>query len=113
LQQLKDEQYRLGIELEEHTKADHDYHIHVSTVFSLCRRIGANFDSSEVHEKRAILNYLLQNPVVSSKNLEFTLRKPFDTLLEVATCPIGLRILEDIRTLDWRLFPFFSFKNSL
>ncbi len=94
LQEFKDKQYRLDIEAEEHTKADHDYKIVISQVFSLSRRMGAIFTSSEPHEKRAILNFLLQNPVVSGKKLEFTLTKPFDTVLEVANCPSGLPDLD-------------------
>jgi site-specific DNA recombinase len=91
LQELKDRQYKLNIETEEHTKADHDYKITVSRVFSISRRMGAIFASSEVHEKRAILNYLLQNPNVSGKNIAFTIQKPFDAILEMAVCPTGLR----------------------
>lgn len=95
---MKDEQYRLGIELEEHTKADHDYHIHVSTVFNLCRKIRTLFDSSEPIEKRAILNYLLQNPTVSPKNIEFTLKKPFNLILELSSSPTWLDMVRDIGT---------------
>ncbi|KKW01942.1 MAG: hypothetical protein A2758_01210 [Candidatus Zambryskibacteria bacterium RIFCSPHIGHO2_01_FULL_49_18] len=91
LQELKDKQYRLNIEADEHTKADHDYKLTISQVFSLSRRMGEIFKSSEPHEKRAFLNYLLQNPTVSGKKLDFTLRKPYNTILEVATCPTGLR----------------------
>ncbi len=91
LEKLKDNQYRLGIELEEYTKADHQYHIHVAMVLNVSRMIGEVFESSEVSEKRAILNFILQNPTVSGKQLEFTLRKPFDTVLELAHCPVGLR----------------------
>ena len=91
LQELKDKQYRLNIEADEHTKADHDYKLTISQVFSLSRRMGEIFKSSEPHEKMAFLNYLLQNPTVSGKKLDFTLRKPYNTILEVATCPTGLR----------------------
>jgi hypothetical protein len=95
---LKDKQYRLNIELKEYTKADREYHIHVSTVLNLSRRIGEIFESSEVHEKRAILNYILQNPTVSGKNLTFTLRKPFDTAINLASCPILLPLATALRT---------------
>jgi hypothetical protein len=100
LEELKDQQYRLGIELEEHTKADHQYHIHVATVLNLCRRIRTIFDDprSEVSEKRAILNFILQNPTVDGKKLMFTMRKPFDAVLELAECPNWLRALSQIRT---------------
>ncbi|OGZ43576.1 MAG: hypothetical protein A3J55_01545 [Candidatus Ryanbacteria bacterium RIFCSPHIGHO2_02_FULL_45_17b] len=91
LQELKDKQYRLNVELDEYTKADHEYHVHVNTVLNLSRRIADIFESSEPMEKRAILGFILQNPTVSGKKLEFTMRKPFDTVLELATCPTGLR----------------------
>lgn len=91
LQDLKDKQYGLNVELDEYTKADHQYHIHVGTVLNLSRRIGEIFESSETGEKRAILNFLLQNPTVNGKTLGFTLRSPFNTVLELATCPTGLR----------------------
>lgn len=91
MQELKDRQYRLNVELEEYTKADHQYHIHVGTVLDLSRRVGEIFESSEIEEKRAILNFLLQNPTVDGKKLEFTLKKPFDTVLELAHHPTRLR----------------------
>jgi hypothetical protein len=92
LQELKDKQYRLNVEMDEYTKADHEYHIHVNTVINLSRRIADIFESSEPMEKRAILGFILQNPTVSGKKLEFTMRKPFDAVLELATCPTGLPI---------------------
>jgi hypothetical protein len=52
------------------------------------------FESSEVLEKRAILNFILQNPTVSGKKLDITLRKPFDAVLELAACPTGLPDLD-------------------
>ena len=76
LQETKDKQYRLNNEAEEHMKADHDYKLVIAQVFSISRRMGQIFKSSEPHEKRAFLNYLLQNPTVSGKTLAFTLRKP-------------------------------------
>ena len=91
LQQLKDQQYRLDLEAEEHTKADHDFKLTVSRVFSMSRRAGSIFKRSEPQEKRMFLNYLLQNPTVDGKKLEFTLRKPFNLVHELAVCPNWLR----------------------
>ena len=87
LNELKDTQYRLNIEMEEHTKADHEYHIQVSTVISLSKRMGEIFESSEPEEKRSLLAFLLQNPTVTGKKLNFTLRNPFGLVLELAQSP--------------------------
>lgn len=67
-------------------------------MLNLAKRALSLFESSEVHEKRALLNCLLQNSVVKGKKLEFTMRKPFDTLLSIANQPIGLRVVDDVRT---------------
>ncbi len=67
-------------------------------MLNLSRRIGDIFESSELEEKRAILSFLLQNPVVEDKKLEFSILKPFDTVLELAGCPVMLRIFEAMRT---------------
>jgi len=91
MQSLKDQQTKLGIELEEHTKADHDYKTTIATVFTIARNAKKIFDSSETHEKRAFLNFILQNPVVNGKNLEFTTKKPWNLVLELASTPTWLR----------------------
>ena len=91
LQKLKDKQYRLNTELDEFTKADHEYHVHINTIINLSRGIADIFETSEPMEKRAILGFILQNPTVSGKKIDFTLRKPFNTVFELATCPTGLR----------------------
>ena len=85
---LKQEQGILQVELEEHTKADYDFLNTVSATFSIAKRTREIFDSSEIDEKRQILNYLLQNPVVKDKKLYFTMKKPFDMLLNIPRVPV-------------------------
>ncbi len=86
-QEYHDKIQLLNIELEEHTKADYDYQTTVASVLSVARRAKTIFESSEPHEKRAFLNYLLQNPTVNGKKLEFTMRSPFNLVLELASSP--------------------------
>jgi DNA invertase Pin-like site-specific DNA recombinase len=93
-QEAKDKQHLLNIELEEHTKADSNYKVHVATVFNLARSMKEIFESSENIEKRAFLNFLLQNPTVSAKKIEFTLRKPFNLILELAHSPLVLQLFD-------------------
>ena len=85
---LKQEQGILQVELEEHTKADYGFLNTVSATFSIAKRTREIFDSSEIDEKRQILNYLLQNPVVKDKKLYFTMKKPFDMLLNIPRVPV-------------------------
>ena len=77
--------------MSEHSKADYDYQTTVATVLSVARRAKTIFDNiSEVLEKRAILNYILQNYAVNEKTPCITMRSPFVEMLSMATQPIGL-----------------------
>jgi len=90
-QEYYDKIQRLQIELEEHTKADYDYKTTMATVVSVARRAKEIFEGSEIIEKRQFLNYLLQNPTVNGEKLEFTIRSPFNFVLELADNPNWLR----------------------
>ena len=83
LKSLKEKQYDLGIRLEDHTKADENYHITAATVLSLAKSALEIFESSEIEEKRSLLNYLLQNSTVDGKTPHYSLREPFNTLLKM------------------------------
>ena len=77
----------LNIELEEHSRGDFEYQTTVASVFSVARRSRQIFEGSETKEKRAFLGYLLQNPTVQGKNLEFTIHSPFNLILDYTSSP--------------------------
>ena len=91
-QEYQDKIQTLEIELSEHTKVDYDYQTTVATVLSVARRAKTIFEnSSDVAGKRAFLSYLLQNPTINKRTLDFTLRSPFNLVLELASSPTWLR----------------------
>lgn len=90
LKELKEKQYDINIQIEDHIKADENYYITASTVLNLVKRAKELFMSSETDEKRAILNYLLQNCVANGKKLEFSMRSPYNTILDLANQPTML-----------------------
>ena len=81
LKEYKEKQHDIDIQLQDHTRADENYYITASTILNLAKNALQLFESSEVPEKRAILNYLLQNCVANGKKLEFTMRSPFNYIL--------------------------------
>ncbi len=88
---IKDRQQEINYKLEAYTKADETFYLTAGRVLSLAKRAKDIFDSSEPDEKRAFLNYLLQNPRVDGKKLIFSLRSPFNHILEFSDCSTGLR----------------------
>jgi len=57
----------------------------------LATRVKVIFESSEIHEKQALLNYLIQNPTVNGKKLCFSIASPFNLVLELSGNPVWLR----------------------
>jgi len=91
LKEMKEKQYDINIQIEDHTRADENYYITASNVLNLAKNAFELFKSSEVPEKRAILNYLLQNCVANGKKLEFSIRSPYNHILTFANQPTWLR----------------------
>jgi len=56
------------------------------------------FESSEVKEKRALINLLLQNPLLSGQKLLFSLRSPFYMIAECGQNKNWLPQQNDFRT---------------
>ena len=82
--ELERRKQELVIEIEIHDKASETYYINASTVLTLAARAYELFKSSKVEEKRQLLGYLLQNCGLRCRKLEFTLKKPFDVILDHA-----------------------------
>ena len=101
-QEYQDQIQVLEIEMSEHSKADYDYQTTVATVLSVARRAKTIFDnSSEPARKRQFLNYILQNPTVNGKKLYFTIASPYNLVLDLASKPTWLPLLDAFRTLNW------------
>lgn len=98
MKEYKEKQHDIALRLEELTNADENYHITAATLFSLANRALEIFESSEVNEKRQLLNFLLQNCRLSGKNIAFELRSPFDEIYTHADHPSVLHLLEEVRT---------------
>lgn len=85
--------------MSEHSKADYDYQTTVATVISVARRAKTIFEkSSDIAGKRAFLSSLLQNPTINGRKLEFSLRSPFNHILEFGNQPTWLPLYDEIRT---------------
>jgi len=102
LKEYKEKQQDLLIQMEEHSKADEDFYLTASKVLDLASMALQIFESSEVNEKRALLNFLLQNPVLSGRNLLFKPKSPFDRCYSpICQTQNWLSLLDIFRTFYW------------
>ena len=91
LKEYKERQAEIEAEMKRYTEADENFHLTADMVLNLAQRACEIFDSSEIFEKRQLLNFLLQNLKLKGKNLMFTLKTPFDTIVQVEKCSDLLR----------------------
>ena len=98
LKEYKEKQAEINEEIQRYTDADENYYLTANTMLNLAQKALGIFESSEVNEKRQLLNFLLQNLKLQGKKLLFELKTPLDTVLEANKCSTLLRWLDDIRT---------------
>jgi site-specific DNA recombinase len=72
-----------------HEKADHNFYVTANMVMNLSARAREIFESSEVDEKRQLLNFVFQNLKLDGKNLSIQTCEPFTTLVDYKKSPKG------------------------
>ncbi len=84
-------QEEINSELEDLTTDNKNHHITARTILLLAQNAVELFESSDIEEKQAIVKLISYNSLLDGKNLEFTMRKPFDSVLELSKRPVLLR----------------------
>ena len=86
LKEYKEKQAEIEEEMQRYTQADENFYITANTVLNLAQRAEQIFESSEIDEKRQLLNFLLQNLELQGRKLSFKLKTPFDTVFQMNKC---------------------------
>ena len=84
-QELKTRQYNINDQIKKHLKADETFKITVNTVFSIANMAYELFESSKIEQKRKLINYVFSNLELEGVTLRYTLRKPFDLMVDCST----------------------------
>ena len=92
--EIEEELYAIDIQLNAHSQADNAFTTTVESIFALASHAGELFKSSKVEQKRALLNLLLSNCELKDKKLVYSIRKPFDVLLNMNGCQSWLGQLD-------------------
>lgn len=91
LTEYKEKQAEINEKMQQYTDADESFYLTANMVLNLAKRALEIFQSSEITEKRQLLNFLLQNCRLEGKKLIFELKTPFDTVLQASKCSNLLR----------------------
>lgn len=77
LKEYKSKQADILQQMQEHDKADENYHVTAARILDICKRAADIFESSEPNEKRQFLNFIVQNCRLRAKTPMFTLKPAF------------------------------------
>jgi site-specific DNA recombinase len=82
--EYKDRGREITYEMERYVTTNEGSHVTANTVLSLASRARDIFESSEVDEKRQLLNFVFQNLELKDKKLSVTLREPFKMIKDAS-----------------------------
>lgn len=85
----KARQIEIAEQMVRHEKADQNFYVTANMVMNLAARAREIFESSEVDEKRQLLNFVFQNLKLDGKNLSIDTCEPFTTLVDYKKSPKG------------------------
>jgi site-specific DNA recombinase len=96
--QLKEQQFLIDKKLKQHTTADKEFGITVSSLLDLASRSYELFQSSEVDKKRQLLNLVFSNLSLEGKKLCCKPKEPFAAIIAANSRSEWLPRLAAIRT---------------
>ena len=84
--------------MKNHLKADQNFKLTVNTVLSIASKAYELFESSNIEQKRKLINYVFSNLELEGVTLRYSLKKPFDLMVDCTTYNDLLGIVDTLRT---------------
>ena len=97
LDEIEKKKFELNIKREELQKADKSAKTHIITAFQLITNAYKLFEVSKIEQKRELIRYIFLKRELMGKTLVFTLRKPFDKLVDINTSPMWRNVMDEFR----------------
>src|SRR5262249_34295054 len=84
--------------IEQHQKGEGDFRTTLEDLISLASRAAELFERSKPEQKRQLLVFVFSNLRLKGKKLEYSLRSPFDLMVNRASYSSWLAFLNTVRT---------------
>ncbi len=96
--ELKERQSEIALRIEHHQKGEGDFRTTLETLISVASRAADLFERSKTEQKRELLAFVFSNLRLRGKTLDFSLRSPFDLMVNRADHASWLAFLNTVRT---------------
>ncbi len=81
---LKERQVEIGLRIERHQKGEGDYRMTLESLISVASRAAEIFERSKIEQKRQLIAFVFSNLRMRGKKLEYSMRSPFDLMVNRA-----------------------------
>ena len=68
--------------IEQHQKGEGEYRTTLESLISVASRAADIFERSKIEQKRQLIAFVFSNLALKGKKLEFSLRSPFDLMVD-------------------------------
>jgi hypothetical protein len=92
--ELKERQSAIALRIEQHQKGEGDFRTTLESLISLASRAAELFERSKTEQKRQLVAFVFSNLRLKGKKLEFSLRSPFDLMINRASYSSWLAFLD-------------------
>lgn len=79
--ELKERQVELALRIEQHQAGEGTFRTTLESLISVASRAADIFERSKIEQKRELLAFVFSNLALRGKKLEFSLRSPFDLMV--------------------------------
>jgi site-specific DNA recombinase len=83
--ELKHKQTEQRMQIEQHTKGRDEFRTTLKSLISVASRAADIFERSKIEQKRQLIAFVFSNLKLRGKKLEFSLRSPFDLMINRRT----------------------------
>jgi hypothetical protein len=94
--ELKQRQAEIALRIEQHQKGEGDFRTTLESLISVASRAAELFERSKTEQKRQLVGFVFSNLRLRGKKLEYSLRSPFDLMVNRASYSSGF--LNTVRT---------------
>ena len=96
--ELKDQQAEIAARIEQHQQGNAEYRTTLESLISLASRAVELVERSKTEQKRQLLAFVFSNLAPRGKKLEFSLRSPFDLMVDRRSYTSWLAFLNTVLT---------------
>jgi hypothetical protein len=83
--ELKERQTEIALRIEQHQQGEGDYRATLETLISVASRSAEIFERSKTEQRRELIAFVFSNLRLKGRKLEFSLRSPFDLMVNRAS----------------------------